>query len=134
MIAVPAISAALTSLVCMGLIWLSLIGGAGLGIEDQEDFDHACMAVSEMLEYDIGKNSDFSTIKSLLDSNQMSLRIVSDGKKIFEYGTMEDADERLLSASALLDSPSTVTWNRRSLHVETESVEGMEYTICLFGF
>lgn len=66
MIAVPVVSTILIGCVCMGLIWLSLIGGMGLGINDQEDFDHACMAVSEMLEYDIGRDAGFSSVKALL--------------------------------------------------------------------
>lgn len=133
MIAVPVISTALIGMVCIGLIWLSLIGGAGLGIENQEDFDHACMAISEKLEYDIGRNSDFSSVKSILDSNHMALRIVSGGKTIFEYGTKEDADEALLSAAGLLNGSSTISLNGRSLYVGTERVKGMDYEIFLFG-
>ncbi len=133
MIAVPAISAALTGMVCIGLVWLSLIGGAGLGISDQEDFDHVCMAVSEMLEYGIEKDSGLSSVKSLLDGNQMSLRILSDGDIIFEHGTLDAADDRLLSAAGLLDGASTVTWKERSLYVETERVKDTDYKIFLFG-
>lgn len=133
MIAVPVISTALIGMVCIGLIWLSLIGGAGLGIENQEDFDHACMAISEKLEYDIGRNSDFSSVKSILDSNHMALRIVTGGKTIFEYGTKEEGDEALLSASSLLNGPSTISLNGRSLYVGTERVKGTDYVILLFG-
>jgi len=133
MIAVPVISTALIGMVCIGLIWLSLIGGAGLGIENQEDFDHACMAISEKLEYDIGRNSDFSSIQSILDSNHMAVQIVSDGEMIFEYGTKAEADEALLSAAALLDGPSTITLNGRSLYVGEERVKGADYVFFLFG-
>lgn len=133
MIAVPVISTALIGMVCIGLIWLSLIGGAGLEIENQEDFDHACMAISEKLEYDIGRNSDFSSVKSILDSNRMALRIVSDGETIFAYGAGEAADEALLSAAGLLDGPSTIILNGRSLYVGTERVKGVDYAIFLFG-
>lgn len=133
MIAVPVISTALIGMVCIGLIWLSLIGGAGLGIENQEDFDHACMAISEKLEYDIGSNSDFSSVKSILDSNHMALRIVSGGETIFAHGAGEAADEALLSAAGLIDGPSTITLNGRSLYVGTERVKGMDYAIFLFG-
>lgn len=133
MIAVPVISTALIGCVCVGLIWLSLVGGMGLGIQDQEDFDHACMAVSEMLEYDIGRNAGFSSVKTLLDSNSMALKIVSGGKTIFEYGTKGDCDAALLSAAGLLGGQPTLTLEGRSLYVGVEQVEGVDYTIYLFG-
>ncbi len=133
MIVVPVVSTALIGLLCIVMIWLSLIGGAGLGIEDQEDFDHACMAISEMLEYDIWRSSDFSSIKAILDNNQISLQIESEEEIIFEYGTKENADEALLSAARLLGGSSTITLDGRSLHVETEGVKGKDYVIFLFG-
>ena len=133
MIAVPVISTVLIGCVCVGLIWLSLVGGAGLGIQDQEDFDHACMAVSEMLEYDIGRDTGFSTVKSLLDSNRMAVKIVSGRETFFEYGTREDGDEALLSAAGILGGQPTLTLEGRSLYVGTEQVKGVDYTIYLFG-
>lgn len=133
MIAVPVISTVLIGCVCVGLIWLSLVGGAGLGIQDQEDFDHACMAVSEMLEYDIGRDAGFSSVKSLLDSNRMAVKIVSGGETFFEYGTREDGDAALLSAAGILGGQPTLTLEGRSLYVGTEQVKGVDYTIYLFG-
>ena len=94
MIAVPVVSAAPTGMVCIGFIWLSLTGGAGLGITTQEDFDHACMAISEVLEYEMERNSDYASVKVILDSNQMALRIESDGKMIFEYGIRKRLTKR----------------------------------------
>ena len=133
MIAVPVVSTALIGILCIALIWMSLTGGAGLGIKDPEDFDHACMAISEMFEYGIWGDSDFSSIKPILDNNQMSLQILSDEKMIFEYGTKEDADEMLLSAARLLGGSCAITLDGRSLYVETERVKGKDYIICLFG-
>lgn len=133
MIVMPVISTILIGCVCMGLIWLSLIGGMGLGIKDQEDFDHACMAVSEMLEYDIGRDAGFSSVKSLLDSNRMAVKIVSGGKTFFEYGTKEDGDAMLLSAAEFLGGQPTLTLEGRSLYVGAEQVKGIDYTIYLFG-
>lgn len=133
MITVPVISTILIGCVCVGVIWLSLVGGAGLGIKDQEDFDHACMAVSEMLEYDIGRDAGFSSVKSLLDHNRMALKIVAEGEPFFEYGDMEDGDEALLSAAGLLGGQPTLTLEGRSLYVGSERVKGVDYTIYLFG-
>lgn len=133
MIAMPVISTMLIGCVCVGVIWLSLIGGMGLGINDQEDFDHACMAVSEMLEYDIGRDAGFSSVKALLDSNRMALKIVVGGETFFEYGNREDGDAALLSAAELLGGQPTLTLEERSLYVGSERVNGVDYTIYLFG-
>lgn len=133
MIIVPVISTMLIGCVCVGMIWLSLVGGAGLGIEDQEDFDHVCMAVSEMLEYDISRGADFSSVKSLLDSNRMALKIVSGEETLFEYGAKEDTDAALLSAAGSLGGQPTLTLEGRSLYVKAEQIEGADYTIYLFG-
>lgn len=133
MIAVPVISTALIGCVCVGVIWLSLIGGTGLGIKDQEEFDHACMAVSEMLEYDIGRDAGFSSVKPLLDRNRMALTIVAGGETLFEYGAKKDGDAALLSAAELLGGQPTLTLEGRSLYVGEEQVEGVDYTIYLFG-
>lgn len=133
MIAVPAVSALMVGLVCMGLLWLSLLGGAGPGIHDQEDFDHAGMAISEMLEYHIGRDADFSSIESLLESNHMALRIVSDGEIFYEYGTKTDADEALFDAAEALCGSCTITVDGRSLYAGTERVKDKDYRIFLFG-
>lgn len=133
MIAVPVISTVLIGCVCVGLIWLSLIGGMGLGIQDQEDFDHACMAISEMLEYDIDRDAGFSFVKPLLDSNRMALKIVAEGETLFEYGMKEDGDAALLSAAESLGGQPTLTMEGRSLYVGAEQVKGVDYTIYLFG-
>lgn len=133
MIAVPVVSTALIGLLCVGIIWLFLIGGAGFEIEDQEDFDHVCIAVSAMLEHDIRKDTDFSSTKSMLDNNKMALKLKSDDKILFEYGRKENVDEALMSAAALLDGYSTITQDGRGLYVGRERIENVDYTIYLFG-
>ena len=114
--AVPVVSTVIIGLVCMGLLWLSLLGGAGLGIHDQEDFDYASMAISEMQEHNIERGSDLSYMEELLDSNHMALQIVSDGEVFFQYGTKTEDDEKLLSAARALDGSCTVTLDGRSLY------------------
>lgn len=133
MIAVPVISAILVGLLCIALIWLALTRGAGVGMEDQEDFEHACMAVSEMIEYNIRKEKDFTGVKSLLDSNQMNLKIISGGNAFFEYGKEEEGDKELLSAAIFLEGQPTISKNGRSLYVGTERIGHADYTIYLFG-
>lgn len=133
MIAVPVVSTMLIGLLCVGVIWLFLMGGAGFEIEDQEDFDHVCMAVSAMLEYDIEKENNFSSTISMLNKNGMALKMESDGETFWEYGRAEDVDEALLSAAGLLDGQPTITLNGRGLYVGMVQIENVDYTIYLFG-
>lgn len=133
MIAVPVVSTVLVGAVCMELVWLLMIDSTGLHIEDQEDFEYASMAVCEMLEFGIGTDDDFSRVESVLDSNGMTLRLVSDGDIFYEYGEAQEGDEALLAAAGLLDGQSTITLEGRSLYVGMERIKGADYTVYLFG-
>lgn len=133
MIVIPVISTAMIGLVCIGLIWMSVVGGRGMAIEDQEDFDLTCMAVAEMIEHSMVEGKDFSPVESLLDNNRMAVRLVSDGEVFYEYGKQDANDEALLSAAGLLGGQPTITLNDRGLFVGTEQLDKITYTIYLFG-
>lgn len=79
MIAVPALSVVLVGLLCIGAIWLFLTGGAGLEVDDLEDFEEVGMEVSAMVEYDVRMGNDFASVKSILDNNRMAVKIESAG-------------------------------------------------------
>lgn len=105
----------------------------GFGIEDQEDFEYICMTVSEIIEYDIKNDTNFSSAKSVLDNNQMTIEVKSNGKTLFEYGQKEAADKALIAASEFLNGHSTITQEGRGLYVEREQIENVDYTIYMFG-
>lgn len=117
MIAVPAVSTALIGLLSIYIIWLLMLGGMGFGIEDQEDFEYICMTFSEIIEYDIKNDTGFSSARSVLDSNQMTLTVKSNGKTLFEYGKKKAADEALIAASEFLNGHSTITQEGRGLYI-----------------
>lgn len=133
MIAGPAVFTVLIGLMCMCVIWLSLTGGVGIGIKDQEDFDNVCMAVTEIFEYELEKDPGLSTVKALIDSNRMAMIIMVEGETFMEYGRMEAGDDALLLAAQALGGHPTITLNGRGLFVETETVDDVDYLLCLFG-
>lgn len=133
MIFVPVIATVLIGLVCVGFIWLALINGVGLGIHDQEEFDIACAAITEGVEDCLKKGKNLSSMETLLDGNEMAIKICSDGDVFYSYGMEEPTDDVLLQAARLLESGATVTQNGRSLYVQQEEIRGINYTIYLTG-
>lgn len=133
MILVPVIAAALVGLLCIGFIWLALISGAGLGLRDREDFDRACMAITEVVEHRLDRGAGFSSLEALLDSNGMSIKILQGEAVFYSYGDAGEADEQLVAAADLLGNDATITQKGRSLHVRRESAGGQDYVICIFG-
>lgn len=133
MILVPVVSTALIGILCVGFIWLSLINGAGIGIHDQEDFERACLAITETVEHNLENGSDLSSIQPLLDSNGMSILVTSDEQSVFTYGGQDSNDSSLRSATEFLDNDATVTQNGRSLYIHREVINEVEYEIMLFS-
>lgn len=83
MILVPVITSAFVGLVCVGFIWFALIHGLGLGIHDQEEFEAVCTVISEGVEKGLENEKDFASIQSILEKNQLSLRITSQGEVVY---------------------------------------------------
>ena len=89
MIAVPILATAAVGLLCIGFIWLSFIGGFGIEIHEQEEFDMVCALISEKVEDAGRKDSDFSVLQPLLDSNGMAVRICSGTEVVYAYGEQD---------------------------------------------
>nr|WP_217936463.1 HAMP domain-containing sensor histidine kinase [Enterocloster clostridioformis] len=133
MILVPVIATALIGILCVGFIWISLINGAGLGLKDQEDFDRACLAITEVVENRLDRGADFSSLEALLDSNGMSIAILQSDQLLYSYGEKGENDSKLMSAADFLGNDATITQKGRSLYVHRESVGDQDCVICIFG-
>lgn len=133
MILVPVIAAALIGILCIGFIWIALINGVGLGLKDQEDFDRACIAITEIVENQLDTGADFSSLETLLDSNGMTITILQNDQSFYTYGEGSGNDSNLMSAADSLGNDATITQNGRSLYVHRETINGQDYTICVFG-
>lgn len=133
MILVPVLSAALVGIFCVVFIWFSLVNGAGLDLGGQESFERTGAVIAEAVEHCLEHGSDFSAVRSLLDSNGLRLEIRSQEESIFEYGTMEGADLELIKAADLLGGESSLTANGRRLYTHREQIRGTEYTLYLLG-
>lgn len=135
MILVPVIATALIGILCVGILWTSLLHGADFGAEDSEEFTYASMAISELVEKELeeGEGEDLSSLESLLDGNGMRLTVLREGEVAFNYGKSSERDRELLNAVRSLDDEATITQNGRSLYIHAKSTEASNYLICLFG-
>lgn len=123
----------LIGLLCVGFIWLSLIHGAGLGLNEQEDFDRACIALSEVIEGRLEHHAKLSTLEDLLNSNGMTVSVRQNGQDFYHYGEMQKDDKALISAANFLDYNATVTQNGRSLYARQRAINAKVYQILIFG-
>lgn len=133
MILVPVIATALIGILCVGFIWLSLINGAGLGLKDQEDFDRACLAITEVIENRLDIGAGLSSLETLLDSNGMAITILQNGQAFYTYGEKSENDSKLMDAAASLGNDVTISQNGRSLYVHRETINEQDYIFCVFG-
>lgn len=133
MIFVPVGATMLIGLLCVGFIWLSLIHGAGLGLNEQEDFDRACIALSEVIEGRLEHHAKLSTLEDLLNSNGMTVSVRQNGQDFYHYGEMQKDDKALISAANFLDYNATVTQNGRSLYARQRAINAKVYQILIFG-
>ena len=133
MIFVPVISTVLIGLLCVGIIWISVIGGAGLDMHDTEDFNRVCLAVTETFEHKLHKGTDLSSLNTLLENNGMTAQVFYKENVIYSFGETDKNDDALKEAAEMLTGNSVVSQNGRSLYKAYETVNGEEYIIYLLG-
>lgn len=134
MILVPVVATALIGLLCIGFIWLALVmNGAGFGVNDQEDFDRACMAMIELVENRLDADGDLSSLEILLDSSGMTAMVLQNNQLFYTHGEKSSNDSDLISASDLLGDDATITQNGRSLYVRRKTIHNQDYVIYFFG-
>lgn len=124
MILVPVIATAFIGILCVVFIWLSLLSGASLGLENRERFEYACMAFVEVLETGLETGTDLSSLERLLDSNGMIVTILQDGGSFYHYGEEKNNDGALLEAAVFLGGDSFLIQDGRSLLVHREIIGG----------
>lgn len=133
MIVVPVVVTAMIGLLCIGFIWLALIQGVGLGIHDQDEFELACEAISEVAELKIQTSQNYADVEMLLDSNQMKMEICEESEIVYSYGDADEKDEGLKSALNVLGENATVTQDNRAMYVQQLEIAHVAYRIYLSG-
>lgn len=133
MIFCPVIVTILIGLLCVGIIWVSVVNGAGLDLHDTEDFNRVCLAITETIEYKLGRKTDLTSLNLLLENNGMAAQVLKGNQEIYSYGAVDENDADLTKAAAFLNGSSVVSQNGRSLFKAYETVEGQVYTIYIFG-
>lgn len=131
MIVVPVIWAGLAGLLCLGIIWLALIGGAGVDVHDAEDFSRVSLAITEAIEHCLDQGQELSAMEPLLESTALRVRISQDSTLVYTYGPEEDGDAELAAAAQQLTGSASVSQEGQSLYKSTEQIRGQEYTIVL---
>lgn len=102
MILVPVAAAAMVGLVCLLFMWLALTHGIGFGIQDQEEFDLVCEAISRELDMESQDITVNDNIRRILDSNHMTMQIYEGDKLLYSYGAGNALDEKLRQSLAVL--------------------------------
>lgn len=133
MILVPVGATALVGSLCVGMVWLALVHGIGLGLNDPEDFDRACIVLTELVEQNLQIGGDLSSLEAVLDSSGLAMTVYCDDQPYFAYGEAEEKDAALMAAAELLGDGASLTQGGRSLYVYSETIYGQMYQIWLFG-
>ncbi|MGC4020199.1 MAG: HAMP domain-containing sensor histidine kinase [Muricomes sp.] len=139
MIVVPVLITMFIGLMCVGVIWLSVRYGTGLGFEDSEDFYKASRSISVLVEKSLEEGShknqveDLAGISGLLDKNALALSVDSAGESLYKYGNATDDDTTLLNAVDTLGGEGFVSNGSRELYVRLAKIDGAVYRIAVFA-
>lgn len=133
MIVVPVAVSGITALVCMGIVWLALSKGLGLGIHDQDEFYIACEMIDEAMENDSYALADYSSVQPILENNGMTMRVFAGDREVYSYGNQMSGDAALYEALSMLDDGSTVTEGDRVMYVSRTKENGTSYSVYLAG-
>ena len=104
MIAVPACLTALMGMLCMGMVWLVMQSGSGLGMEHSAEFYHMGEIAAETVASAVETGEEnlsgrLEGLTSLLDQGTMRLAVEEDGQPIYAYGASSAEDAALLKAA-----------------------------------
>ena len=133
MIFVPVIATVLIGLLCIGILWIAVINGAGLDMHATEDFNRVCLAVTETIEHKLEDSVSLSSLEVLLENNGMTVQVLCEGETVYFYGSKSKNDDSLIAAADSLGENAAVSQNGRNLYRAQEFVDGQEYAIYIFG-
>lgn len=133
MIFLPAIITVFIGLICVGVIWITVVGGVGLDLHDAEDFNRVCLAITESMEHKLDRGADLVSLNTLLENNGMTAQVFRGDTEVYSFGTTYENDDRLKTAAEMLTGNSIVSQNGRSLYKTYETINGEQYTIYLLG-
>ena len=139
MILVPVMMTLVTALLCMGLIWLGLSFGGGLGFDDREDLEEAGEGIVTVTAQALSADDDaarvtrLSRLSSFLDDNAMRLVVTRDGETFYSHGTESGDDAALAAAADGLASGGSLSVGERTLFVEQVHTQSGDFQIALYG-
>ena len=138
MILVPVVITLAISLGCLGVVWLSLTHGQGLGFEGQKDFRFGSQGLSQVVEEALEKDpaksrKALAALSATLDEQAVALRVWAEDQPFYSHGNAAPQDEALLQAMDSLGGEGTLTTGGRAVYAHRAAVEGTQYQIYLFA-
>ena len=139
MIMVPVVITALIGLVCVGMVWYTVVHGTGLGIEHNDDFDIASLGISKMAESALkgatmaDQIDGLTDLSQLLDKNAMLMTVDSGGENLYRYGSSAEADTDLQNAVNALNGEGYISNGERQLYAHQVSINDTIYRISVFA-
>lgn len=133
MILVPVIATALIGILCVGILWVCVVNGTGLELDDTEDFSRVCLAMTETMEHALDKEADLTAFNPLLENNGMTAQVVQGDREVYNFGDTDARDAALRKAAQALPGSCLVSQNGRSLYKSDEMIQGVQHTVYIFG-
>ena len=131
MIAVPVMTALVVAIIAMFFIWLTLVSGVGMGIDDSEDFETASQALAEYAKVSGGA---WDKVDALARGSGLTLVIEdAEGNVIHSYGVESEVDDDLVAASDMMGGNGTILSSDRALFSRTGHTDKGRYTVLVFG-
>lgn len=130
---VPVLSTLIVGGLCVGILWLAVIQGAGLDLHDTEDFNRVGLAISETLEYRLEKGGNLESLNTLLENNGMAAEVYLGEESIYSYGIKDENITNLKAASKYLEGDCVLSQNGYNLYRKDEVINENTYTLYLYG-
>ncbi len=133
MIFVPVIATVFIGLLCVGIIWISFVNGAGLDLQDTEDFHRVCLAITETIEQKLDEETNLTSLNALLENNGMTARVFCRENEVYSFGAADENDAVLMKAAEFLNGNAVVSHNGRSLYKTNQKVNDIPYTVYILS-
>ena len=138
MIAVPVALTVLVGLLCVGLIWLVMQQGSGLGLEDHGELtlvgSTAAETVAAALEEGDAWTGQLDSLATMLDAASLRLVVTEGGETRYTYGAAREEDAALAKAAAQLTGEDVlISAGDRGVHRTRLTDGGRQVEVILFG-
>ncbi|VBB07765.1 Hypothetical protein LUCI_3030 [Lucifera butyrica] len=140
MIIVPVIITTIIAAVCLEIVWLAMINGAGFVLKDSPHFYNASQRISSIAENFLNttdpneQTEQIKHLEELLNQGSFSLTISALGVERYHFGKDVKLDNsKLLAAMAALNGEGVISSNGYNYYVHQTEIKGTLYSISILG-